>query len=251
MRVMDGDLVILTCLRMPTLILPTGHFVQMYYNPRRPGTVCTSHFPIWRPRLPAASGRHPGHPSSPGTSERFLPMCEKSSIYTSTGRSLRQGQDLEEDECMSTDTEAANTVRRLQLHCPTAMVSLQVAVHEALTYQPQPPDDRSKSTHYDSNDSVLDLDEGIPRVSRMGCAVAGCLHWGTASTPLWRPSIFSRPEQSYFDKLPDLQDLLNQAREARVLGHIPVQSVAPMPLPFASLRDLDRQRQQRHDQTCW
>ena len=28
-----------------------------------------------------------------------------------------------------------------------------------------------------------------------------------------------------------------------------VQSVAPMPLPFASIRDLDRQHQQRHDQT--
>ena len=32
MRVMDGDLVVLTCLRMPTLILPTGHFVIMFYD---------------------------------------------------------------------------------------------------------------------------------------------------------------------------------------------------------------------------
>ena len=39
----------------------------------------------------------------------------------------------ESDDCMSTDTEAANTVRHLQLHCPVATVSLQMAVHEALT----------------------------------------------------------------------------------------------------------------------
>ena len=32
MRVLDGDLVVLTCLRMPTLILPSGHLMQMYYN---------------------------------------------------------------------------------------------------------------------------------------------------------------------------------------------------------------------------
>ena len=32
-RVLDGDLVVLTCLRTPTLILPMGHFMQLYYNP--------------------------------------------------------------------------------------------------------------------------------------------------------------------------------------------------------------------------
>ena len=38
----------------------------------------------------------------------------------------------ESDDCVSTDTEAANTVRRLQLHCPAATASLQMAVREAL-----------------------------------------------------------------------------------------------------------------------
>ena len=33
---------------------------------------------------------------------------------------------------MSTDMEAGNTVRHLQLHCPAAMASLQMALHEAL-----------------------------------------------------------------------------------------------------------------------
>ena len=61
---------------------------------------------------------------------------------------------------MSTDTEATNTVRHLQLHCLAATASLQMAVHEALTLataaQPQ------EEYHYDSDDSVLDLDEEYP-----------------------------------------------------------------------------------------
>ena len=37
MRVMDGDLVVQTYLRMPTLNLPAGHFVQLYYDPAAQG----------------------------------------------------------------------------------------------------------------------------------------------------------------------------------------------------------------------
>ena len=37
MRVMDGDLVVPTCLRTPTLILPARHFVQLYYDPDAQG----------------------------------------------------------------------------------------------------------------------------------------------------------------------------------------------------------------------
>ena len=44
MRGMDGDLVVLTCLRMPTLILPTSHFAVMYYDPDAQGQYA-SHFP--------------------------------------------------------------------------------------------------------------------------------------------------------------------------------------------------------------
>ena len=74
-------------------------------------------------------------------------------------------------------------------------------------------------------------------------------HQSTACAPLWRPSNFGRPEQSHFNQLPDLRELLNQAEEARACKWVPVQSVALTPLPFASIRDLDHQRQQRHDQT--
>ena len=46
---------------------------------------------------------------------------------------LERRVDLDEEESMSTDTEAAETVRWLQLDSPAATASLQVAVREALT----------------------------------------------------------------------------------------------------------------------
>ena len=74
-------------------------------------------------------------------------------------------------------------------------------------------------------------------------------HQGTACAPPWRPSDFGWPEQSHFNKLPDLRELLNQVEEAKARQRVPEQSVAPTPLPFASVRDLDCQCQQHHDQT--
>ena len=44
MRVMDGDLIVPTCLQTPTLILPARHFTQMYYNPDAQGQYA-SQFP--------------------------------------------------------------------------------------------------------------------------------------------------------------------------------------------------------------
>ena len=49
--------------------------------------------------------------------------------------------------------------------------------------------------------------------------------------------------------MPDLREILDQAKAARVAGQVPVQLVAPMQLPFTSVWDLDRQRQLDHDQT--
>ena len=77
---------------------------------------------------------------------------------------------------------------------------------------------------------------------------------GTASIPPWRSSDFGWLERSCYDRQPDLREVLNQARQARMTGNIPVQSVVPMlPLSpkgpvFATVRDLDCQRQQRYDQ---
>ena len=159
---------------------------------------------------------------------------------------LEAEKNQESDDCMNTDTEAANTERCLQLHCLAATASLQMAVREALT--PATAARLQEEYHYDSDDSVLNLDEEYSDLAewvmqwRAACQSATC-------APPWWPSDFGRPEQSHFNKLPDLRELLNQAEEARAHKWVPIQSVAPMPLPFASIRDLDCQRQQRHDQT--
>ena len=121
-----------------------------------------------------------------------------------------------------------------------------MAVREALA--PATAAQPQEEYHYDSDDSVLDLDEEYLDLAEW------VVQWraagqSTACAPLWRPSDFGRPEQSHFNKLPDLRELLNQAKEARARKRVPVQSVALTPLPFASVRDLDRQHQQRHNQT--
>ena len=44
MRVMDGNLIVPTCLRTPMLILPARRFVQLYYDPDAQGQYA-SNFP--------------------------------------------------------------------------------------------------------------------------------------------------------------------------------------------------------------
>ena len=244
MRVMDGDLVVPTCLRTPTLILPAGCFVQLYYDPDAQGQYA-SHFPtggqgFLQPRGDIRTSIIPRN-------FRILSddVREVVNLYFHR-EGLQAEENQESDDCMSTDTEAANTVRHLQLHCPAATASLQMAMHEALA--PATAAQPQEEYHYNSDDSVLNLDEEYPDLGewvvewRAACQSAAC------AAP-WQPSDFGQSEQSHFDKLPDLRELLNQAEEARARKRVPVQSVAPMPLPFASVRDLDCQRQQRHDQT--
>ena len=227
------------------LILPARRFVQLYYDPEAQGQYA-SDFPtrgqgFLQPRGDIRMSIVPRN-------FRILPddVREVVDLYFH-----REGLDVqmnqESDDCVSTDTESTNTVRCLQLHCPAAMASLQMAVHEALALatatRPQ-----EEEYQYDSNDSVLDLDEEY-----LGLAERVVQWWaarqGAACIPPWRPSDFGRSEQSHFNKLPDLRELLNQAEEAKACQRAPKQSVAPTPLPFASIRDLDRQCQQRHDQT--
>ena len=245
MRVMDGDLIVPTCLRMPTLILPARCFVQLYYDLDAQGQYA-SDFPtrgqgFLQPRGDIRTSIVPRN-------FRILPddVREVVDLYFHR-EGLEAQENQESNDCMSTDTEAANTVRCLQLHCPVATALLQMAVCEALApataARPQ-----EEEYQYNSDDSVLNLDEEYPglaeRVVQWGAA-----HQGAACAPLWRPSDFGRPEQSHFNKLPDLRELLNQAKEAKACQRVPGQSVALTPLPFASVRDLDRQHQQRHDQT--
>ena len=72
--------------------------------------------------------------------------------------------DLDEEESMS--TEAAETVRRLQLDSPAAVALLQVAVHEALTLATATqPQEEEEEYYYDSDESVLDIDEQYPKLA--------------------------------------------------------------------------------------
>ena len=68
--------------------------------------------------------------------------------------------DLEEEESMSTNTEATKTVRWLQLDSPAAAALLQVAVHEALMpAKVARPQEEEEEYYYNSDDSVLNIDE--------------------------------------------------------------------------------------------
>ena len=85
MRVMDGNLVVPTCLRTPTLILQAGRFVQLYYDPDAQGQYA-SHFPtrgqgFLQPRGDIRMSIVP---------RNFPLMCEKSSICISIGRKWRR-----------------------------------------------------------------------------------------------------------------------------------------------------------------
>ena len=160
----------------------------------------------------------------------------------------RANRDVDNDQEMSTDTEATVTVRRLQVSDPVATVSLQRAVHDTLIPATAPRPQDPEEFYYDSDDSVLDLDEEYPGLGE--CIIEWqAAQWGATSLLGWHPPDFGQLERSCFEKEPNLWEILNQARQARAAGKVPVQSVALMPLPVASVRDWDRQHQQRSDQT--
>ena len=157
--------------------------------------------------------------------------------------------DLDEEESMSTNTEATETVRRLQLDSPAATVSLQVAVCKALMLATAARlQEKEEEYYYDSDDLVINIDEQYPKLAERVVQWQAA-RWDTASVPPWRQPDFSQEQRLPSDKLPDLHETINQARGARVAAQVPVQSVAPMQLPFTSVRDLDHQHQLRHDQT--
>ena len=162
---------------------------------------------------------------------------------------LERRVDLDEEESMSTNTEAAETVRRLQLDNRASAASLQVAVCEALTPATAARPQKSwEEYYYDSDDSVLDIDEQYPEVAERVMQWQAA-RWDTTSVPPWCQPDFGQEQQLLSDKLPNLRKTINQAREARAAAQVPVQSVAPMQLPFMSVRDLDCQCQLHHDQT--
>ena len=130
----------------------------------------------------------------------------------------------EEEECMSTDTEATETVRRLILQCLESTESLQVAVCETLT-PATAPRPAQEEYYYDSDDSVVDLDEKYPDLAER------IVQWqatqkGTVSAPPWRPPNFGQQERATLSRLPDLREDVGPSQ-----GHL---SGRPSPRTFSS-----------------
>ena len=145
-------------------------------------------------------------------------------------------------------TEVAVTMRRLQVSDPMATASLQRAVHDTLMPATAPRPQDLEEFYYDSDDSVLDLDEEYPGLGE--CIIEWqAARRGATSLLGWHLPNFGQLERSCYEKEPNLQEILNQARQARAAGNVPVQSVALMLLPVASVRDWVSQRQQHFDQT--
>ena len=94
---------------------------------------------------------------------------------------------------------------------PIALASLQVAMCDTLMPATAPRLQEEEEYYYDSDDSVLDLDEEYPGlVERI--VEWQATRWGTAPMPAWHPANFGQLEQSCYDKEPDLREILNQAR---------------------------------------
>ena len=190
MRVMDGDLVVPTCLWMPTLILPAGHFVKMYYNPDAQGQYA-SQFPAGGQGFMQLWGDIRASIVPRDFCE--LPANVRKLIDQYFHREeLERRADWDEEEYMSTETEAAETIRRLNLQSPTAAESLQVAVREALVpataARPQ-----EEEYYYDSDDSVLDINEQYPELAK-SVVQWQAAQWDTTSAPPWGPSDLSQQE---------------------------------------------------------
>ena len=180
MRVMDKDLVVPTCLRTPTLILPTGHFVKMYYDLDAQGQYASQF-------LAGSQGfmQPEGDIRASIVPRDFheLPADVQELVDQYFHREeLERRADRDEEEYMSTDTEATETIRRLNLQCPTAAELLQVAVCKVLA--PATAAQPQEEYYYDSDNSVLDINEQYPELTEW------VVQWqatqqGTASAPPW------------------------------------------------------------------
>ena len=230
------------------LILPTGCFMQLYYNPDAQGRYA-SQFPsgsqgFLQPRGDIRESIVPrGFRALPDDIQEVV-----DAYFHREELEDKAGRDVDDDQEMSTDTEVAVTVRRLKVSDPMATASLQRAIRDMLTPATAPRPQDLEEFYYDSDESVLDLDEEYPGLGE--CIIKWqAARWGTASLPGWHPLNFGQLERSCYEKEPNLWEILNQARQARAVGNVPVQKVAPMPLPVTSVRDWDHQRQQCFDQT--
>ena len=105
----------------------------------------------------------------------------------------RVNRDVDDNQEMSTDTEAAMTVRRLQVSDPMATASLQRAVHDTLVPATAPRPKDPEEFYYDLDDSVLDLDEEYPGLGE--CIIEWqAARLGAAFLPGWRLPNFGQLE---------------------------------------------------------
>ena len=110
-RVLDGDLIVPTCLQTPTFILLMGHFMELYYNPDAQGRYALQ-FPsgsqgFLQPRGDIRQSIIP-------RGFRALPDDIREMVDAYFHRQEledRANRDADDDQEMSTDMEAAVTVR--------------------------------------------------------------------------------------------------------------------------------------------
>ena len=189
MRVMDGDLIVPTCLWTPTLILPAGCFMVMYYDPDTQGQYA-SHFPtggqgFMQPRGDIRTSIVPRN-------FRVLPADVREVIDQYFHREeLERRVDLDEEESMSTDMEAAETVRWLQLDSPAATALLQVAVCKVLVLATAARPQEEEDKYY--YNSVLDIDEQYPELAERVMQWRAT-RWDVASVPPWRQPDFGQEQ---------------------------------------------------------
>ena len=105
----------------------------------------------------------------------------------------KAGRDTDDDQEMSTDTEAAVTVRQLKVSHPVATASLQRAVRDMLVLATAPRPQDPEEFYYDSDDCVLDLDEEYPGLGE--CIIEWqAARRGTASLLGWHLPNFGQLE---------------------------------------------------------
>ena len=108
MRVLDGDLVVLTCLQTRTLILPTGRFMQLYFNLDRQGQYASQFLEDGRGFLQLHGDIRT---SIVPRDFRQLPVnVQQLSDQYFHREELEARATAEEEESMSTDMEATETV---------------------------------------------------------------------------------------------------------------------------------------------
>ena len=139
-----------------------GVFYAAVLPPGSPGAICLT-VPQWRLRLPAAQGDI--RQSIIPRGFRALPDDIREVVDAYFHRQEledRANRVADDDQEMSTDTEATVTVRRLQVSDPVATTLLQRARHDTLMPATAPRPQHPEEFYYDSDDSILDLDEEYP-----------------------------------------------------------------------------------------